>query len=258
MNFNNGIANRYNSCYNRYKERDNMIKTEYVIYRGKQVKYEDLKPHSVKPITVICDCCGKEFQSTKYQIIRNQHELCQQCAIRNSEEFTLPIGSTYSRLSVIGKGSKGGYSLCSCSCNGNVKEYSNYALRSGHTKSCGCLQKEVVKEIALKANVSQKRENHPNWKGGISPLRNCLESTSMYKDIRSKLLSTCNCAKCSTDTNLVIHHIVPYNINPDLFVVESNMSVLCEDCHREYHRLYGHNGNSDTFNEFLKTGTTQR
>ena len=228
-----------------------MIKTKYVIYRGKQAKYEDLKPHSIKPIVVICDCCGEEFQSTKYQILRNGHEMCQKCAIRNAEEIPLPINATFHRLTVVGKGSKGGYSICSCSCNGNIKEYSNYALKTGSTKSCGCLQKEIVREIVLKTNQNQKGVNHPNWKGGISPQRNCLESTSLYKTIRSKLLATCKCAKCGTESDLVIHHIIPYNIAPDLFIVESNMSVLCDACHREYHHLYGFNGNAETFNDFL-------
>lgn len=228
-----------------------MIKTKYVTYRGKQVKYEDLKPHSMKPIAVICDCCGKEFQSTKYQILRNGHELCQQCVIRNSKEITLPISSTFGRLTVLGKGTKGGYSLCMCSCNGNTKEYSNYGLKSGHTKSCGCLQKEIVRDIALKTTLSQKKENHPNWKGGTSPLRNCLESSALYKEIRNKLLTTRRCAKCNTNLDLVIHHIVPFNANSDLFVVESNMTVLCDNCHRNYHHEYGHNGDLDSFNEFL-------
>ena len=49
--------------------------------------------------------------------------------------------------------------LCQCDCLGenSLKVFRGNDLRNGHTKSCGCLQKEIVKEI------SQKSKNHNTY-----------------------------------------------------------------------------------------------
>ena len=38
--------------------------------------------------------------------------------------------------------------LCQCDC-GNIVEVLGYSLKSGHTKSCGCLHEETLKTIAI-------------------------------------------------------------------------------------------------------------
>ena len=43
--------------------------------------------------------------------------------------------------------------LCKCNCNDNMYiEVTGYALKSGHTKSCGCLQKETMVKNGLNTN----------------------------------------------------------------------------------------------------------
>lgn len=60
------------------------------------------------------------------------------------------IGQTFNRLTVLSlddkKYSNGKHYICQCEC-GNIKSISGSSLRSGHTKSCGCLQKEKVTEL---------------------------------------------------------------------------------------------------------------
>ena len=61
------------------------------------------------------------------------------------------ISKTYGRLTVTQKATdKGKYSrwLCQCSC-GNPTIVLGADLRSGLTQSCGCLQKERLKEAAI-------------------------------------------------------------------------------------------------------------
>ena len=65
------------------------------------------------------------------------------------------VGKKYNRLTVI---ARNGYKykkfpawLCRCDC-GNYVTLSGSALRSGHTKSCGCLQKEAATKHGLCKN----------------------------------------------------------------------------------------------------------
>ena len=72
------------------------------------------------------------------------------------------IGARYGRLEVqdyARHDPQSGHSLLACRCDcGNQKDIWAHLLKSGTTQSCGCLQKEVMRE--------RGGENHPNWKGG--------------------------------------------------------------------------------------------
>ena len=231
-----------------------MLKNEYVTYRGKQKHYDELKNHSIIPLDVICDECGKEFISTKAQLERNGHQLCQACALWKSHGSHLAVGEKYGRLKVIGESERHGYSVCECEC-GIVSEYKNTALKRGTTKSCGCLQRDKAIISAMTLGENQKRESHPNWKGGKTNDRHTKEASKEFKDIREKLLENAYCAFCGDTNNLVTHHITPYVVSPDLFVNEDNMAVLCDKCHRAYHHKYGFKGNKEMFAEFLADKT---
>jgi len=61
------------------------------------------------------------------------------------------IGKRFGRLLVVGKApSKHGYARwwCLCDC-GKTKDVSGTGLNNRHTKSCGCLRREVCKQRAL-------------------------------------------------------------------------------------------------------------
>lgn len=60
------------------------------------------------------------------------------------------IGNRYGRLTVIERAEntpdRKAQWLCKCDC-GNTGIFQGTKLRSGHTKSCGCLQREKAREI---------------------------------------------------------------------------------------------------------------
>lgn len=62
-------------------------------------------------------------------------------------------GKIFGRITVIKRAPKDKrgecYWLCRCSC-GNIKRVSGYKLRSGNTRSCGCLQNEIRKSGTLR------------------------------------------------------------------------------------------------------------
>lgn len=72
-------------------------------------------------------------------------------------------GDKFSRLTTLYKihnhKKKNQYWLCICEC-GNLKEVSTCNLKSGNTKSCGCLNKEVVSKRFTKHHKSSDRMYH--------------------------------------------------------------------------------------------------
>jgi len=116
-------------------------------------------------------------------------------------------GQKFSKLTVIKKMEKDKYGvyfwLCQCEC-GNVKKIRGSHLKSGYTKSCGCLQKEIVTKIAKTygmaynleykswANMKQRCLNKHNskykdWGGrGIKVCKRWLKFENFYKDMGDK------------------------------------------------------------------------
>lgn len=63
------------------------------------------------------------------------------------------MGKRFGKLTVIAEGSsdKNGIKwICKCDCGNITKEIYGNALRNGATKSCGCLQKEIVSQVHSK------------------------------------------------------------------------------------------------------------
>lgn len=70
-------------------------------------------------------------------------------------------GQRFSRLQVIERdydvdSSKGIHWVCKCDC-GNIKTIGSYSLRSGATKSCGCLNREIITGQKKIADMSGQR-----------------------------------------------------------------------------------------------------
>lgn len=228
-----------------------MLIDKEVMYRGRMVKYENLKKSSTLKLRVLCDKCGKEFISTKFRLERNGHQYCQACALNIKEAKYLNPGDKYGRLTVIGPGSKAGYSICECEC-GTTKEFYNYGLTSGTTRSCGCLQRDWATEHFKELRPTQVGKNHPNWKGGITDERHNFEASKEFNNIRDINRTLFRCIHCDSAEKIVVHHIIGYSKDPSKFLDQNNIVPLCEKCHREYHHLYGFKGGEKEFNEYLQ------
>ena len=68
----------------------------------------------------------------------------------------------------------------------------------------------------------------------------------VYDKLLDKLV---RCQACGSHRNLEPHHIVKCNVYDDLFYDESNITVLCKNCHDYYHNHY-YPYNKDTFDSF--------
>ena len=226
-----------------------MILTKEFNYRNKIITYEELKPNSHKPVDVECDKCHKIFKTTKYQLNKNKHELCQACALQI--KLGKQISGRFGRLEVLKDNGK--YVLVKCDC-GNVLEVNKYSMVSGHTLSCGCLQRENASKIFKELSKTQVGEGHPKWKGGIANERSRDMATNEYKTFRTKVFERDNytCQKCKQGSNkLNVHHIESYAINKKLRHDVNNGITLCENCHKKFHKLYGKQNNKEQIKEYL-------
>ena len=85
---------------------------------------------------------------------------------------------------------------------------------------------------------SNKKENHYNWRGGISPLnivlRNCKQGLDWKNEVFKKNNYTCQiCGNRGSDLNA--HHIRKFSEFPELRYNLDNGATLCVDCHKDIH-----------------------
>jgi hypothetical protein len=97
--------------------------------------------------------------------------------------------------------------------------------------------------------LSTRKENHWNWKGGITSLNQKLRKSLMWELWRKTIFERDNytCRKCRVQSgfgrtiHLHPHHIINLStcLNQKLFHLIFNLNnglTLCEDCHKEIHK----------------------
>lgn len=201
-----------------------------------------LKPNSHKKVCVICDNCGKEQILMKC----NARELCSSCANsgknnqfygkKHTEETKQKMRESHPHL--IGNESphwKGGKITLICAWCG--KEFDRHkSLIRKYRSFCNkkCMGKWQSKNII--------KENHPNWRGGVSFGKYCsLFNKSFKKIVRDNYNNRCFlCGKTKEENgvNLDVHH-VNYDKNC-LCGSLCEFVPLCKKCHRKtnFNRKY--------------------
>jgi len=96
---------------------------------------------------------------------------------------------------------------------------------------------------------------HPNWRGGVTPLRQALYSLSEWKEMHKAVLERdgyrcrrCGC-KSAWKNKLNVHHMIPF---PDskFQITEDKLITLCRKCHSWVH------SNQNINREFLEDSGT--
>lgn len=229
-----------------------MILTNYVIYRGRKLPVNELSPTSGYKVRVRCPECEKEREVYYRSVAQAGHCLCRACANRKKNRRYLPIGYQNNRLTVIGHAEKSGYSICKCDC-GNIKTIDNNQIKSGGTKSCGCLLKEHLQKIK---DASPKGEGHWNWQGGIAPERAALMASAAYKQWREKVFvrDKYTCQKClQVGYILNAHHVEPFHADKLKRLDISNGITFCNKCHNNFHKIYGRKSGKNEIVEYLRS-----
>ena len=141
-------------------------------------------------------------------------------------------GNTYHRLLVmdyVGKYGKTHKWSCMCEC-GNLLIVGRKGLVSGHTKSCGCLQREAVRKTG-KANAGQKlypKMNPSDWKTYSNYLRQRKHSYDVSEeDIRGLMDMQLGC--CDICEESLDHLSETFNVD-HCHSTGKVRGLLCTDC----------------------------
>lgn len=107
--------------------------------------------------------------------------------------------------------------------------------------------------------VTFKGENNPMWNPNITEEerengRFIKGYNDFIKDVYKRDNYTCQCCGAiGTGRNLNAHHLDGYNWCKDKRTDVNNGITLCEDCHKDFHRMYGKGHNTkEQFEEWIK------
>lgn len=158
------------------------------------------------------------------------------------------VGNKYGRLLVIEQGKHVGDRIgwvCKCEC-GNITEVPGDRLKSGRTRSCGCIKKEMVGTNHPNYNPNKTDEERLKGryilgKHTIDRFRNKVYQRDEY-----------TCQVCGqADKELNAHHLDGWNWAKGRRFDVSNGVTLCEECHIKFHKTYGKGNNTkEQFEEF--------
>jgi hypothetical protein len=139
-------------------------------------------------------------------------------------------GQKYGKLTVLRRaGSICGKTtwLTYCEC-GSESEVTGLNLKSGNTKSCGCLKhrKGIAnpKYRPIPLNIRRERKR----------------AGAQHRNFRSDGLLRCPiCIRCGAEHNLHVHHIKGSSEFPESRFDALNAITLCKPCHMEFHKRFG-------------------
>lgn len=166
---------------------------------GKLLVIEETPKRKDRSVIWKCKCsCGEEiFLSAKE--LRNKGVCqCSKCGYsRSPKKINIPsiIGNKYNRLKVIETTEKrsGGKILYKCQCDcGNITFVTKTDLKSGHTKSCGCIQRkyqigEIVNNRTIISYNGAKQSHRSYYKV------KCNFCNREYETLSSTLQQTFSC-----------------------------------------------------------------
>ena len=122
--------------------------------------------------------------------------------------------------------------LCLCTC-GTFKEVRAASLKSGSATSCGCKRREGFHEMMKQGTLKGRGIEHLKWAGAIKS-----------RDGKS-------CFLCEHPSKLAAHHLYSYHAHPELRVELTNGITLCDQCHKEFHKMFSFKfNNPEQFVEF--------
>lgn len=82
-------------------------------------------------------------------------------------------------------------------------------------------------------------EDHWNWQGGKEDTRDSSKSKQWRLAVYKK--DDYKCQKCGCTEKLNAHHIYAWAHYEELRYDINNGITLCEDCHKNIHKIYGYN-----------------
>lgn len=174
-----------------------------------------------------CRCdCGNEKDVLSTSLTSGHTQSCgclqkEKTSAANKRNIDL-VGHRFGRLVVLSRSTTSAKWVCRCDC-GNLVEVTTTHLKTGHTKSCGCLQKDIASEVRG-INLNGQRFGFLTVEG-----LDIEKSTSEKKywvcqcdcgsrisvstgDLRSSNTQSCGCSKLSHGEMKIKSLLEEYNI----------------------------------------------
>jgi hypothetical protein len=188
----------------------------------------------------LCQCdCGEKKSFWRSNLIQGKKTHCG-CMKYSDRDLT---GKVFGRLTVVSK-HNGSFQKWECGRN-SISTSTN--LRHGRSRSCGCLQREIVKEIG-KANMFLTDEEREERRHRDDTLVKIWRLAVYERD-------NYTCQKCWVrGGELRAHHKDCWCDYPERRFEEENGVTLCVDCHNKIHKIYGKKTIEANWLEFLSLG----
>lgn len=107
---------------------------------------------------------------------------------------------------------------------------------------------EALKGRQPKNSLNWRGENHPSWRGGITPKHVKIRGSIQYRLWREAVFARDNwtCQKTGKrGGELISHHIKNFAQYPELRFAIDNGITFSEEAHNEFHRIYGRKNNNE-------------
>lgn len=161
-------------------------------------------------------------------------------------------GEKYGKLKVIKTGeairTKNGVPqttwVCQCEC-GNMITVPTQSLRSGNTKSCGCLNEyDLTGKRFGRLTVIEKVKSKTNPCGSKSTMWKCICDCGNIVNVRTRLLTTSATKSCGClNSELTSKRMKTHGFsNTHLYSILARMKARCENSHNNEYKNYGARG----------------
>ena len=101
-------------------------------------------------------------------------------------------GQTFGKLTALRRVDRPGVSWWECKCEcGKVKEVRLNSLKMGHTRSCGCMQKESVTTHGC-ASSDEYRSEYQSWKSMVRRTTTVKDSAKHWKNYKGRGIKVCD------------------------------------------------------------------
>lgn len=140
-----------------------------------------------------------------------------------------------------------------CGKENNNITYQNYLIAINN----GCDNNYYCHKCANA--IYHSKEKHWNWNFNLTQAEResrsreyfCKENNEFKKKVRER--DKYICQLCGKKNNIIVHHLNSYNTDiENRFNIENGI-VLCEECHKNFHKKYGYGNNTkEQFYEYSR------
>lgn len=197
---------------------------------------KSLSMRSHKKVKCVCPFCNKERLLHFCGVTRQNSTACSACS-RSDRLLQESIGKRFGRLTVVlfvEYVNNKPLVLCNCDC-GNTTVVRLAEIKSGNTKSCGCLQKELLSSKVGPLNPRYNSSITDEQREIYVKQRRNSEAIRFRKAVKDRDGA---CVICDSTKELVVHHLENFKNNKLLRYEVSNGVTLCRACHVEFHTVF--------------------